>query len=998
MSTERLDLGPLLKESLRTAFQPRRWWATLRHPIDALRSTVGDGAVFPLLILFGLNAVDELDRTGFGILIPNIRDSLGMSNRGILSLIGVTLLGALLLQLPIAIWADRGPRVLIAVIGAAVWGVFSVLTGLSTTVWMLVIARSGAGIGRAVVDPTHNSLLADLYPVDRRASVYSFHRAANAVGQFLGPLLAGGIAYVTGSWRIPFFVMAVPTAILVLVGLRLREPVRGAQERRAIGGTEEQAATEEPTPSFGESYRLVSQIESLRRLWYSMPFLAVAFIGFVTMGALLYEEVFRLNELQRGYLAAGVEPFQLFGLAVGAAVGTRLYLRNPALIFRFLRIVALTSGVLALAFAWAPTLWMTAIANILLSACLAILLPGLLASLSMAVPAKSRAVGFAMAAYWAIPGLVILPLVGWLSDHYGIRVGLTLLAPVLVIGGLIVASVGTTIRRDTDDVWRSSLSQAEALRSFEAGTSKQLVVRDLHVSYGPLRVLSGVSLEVEQGAVVALLGTNGAGKSTLLNAICGVTEASYGAVIFDGRDITHAPPHEISALGVSVMPGGAGTFGSLTVRDNLRVAGFNRRGDRTTLESDEQRMLDLFPVLRNRGDEPAVNLSGGQQQQLALAMALLTRPKLLLIDELSLGLAPIVVEQLAETVREVAESGTTIILVEQSVNIALTLADTAYFMEKGEIRFSGPTADLLSRPDLLRSVYLADGSPTQTGGAELSSTSTPSPTDASVILETRDVSVAFGGVTAVSGVSIEVHAGEVVGLIGQNGAGKTTLLDVLSGFNSPSSGVVRFDGRDITHVGVAGRARRGIGRSFQDAMLYPGLTVEETVLLSLESQVAVRNVADAVFRTPPFVQSEFDAHLRADELIELMGIGLFRDKYVRELSTGSRRIVDLACVVAQHPRVIMLDEPSSGIAQRETEALGPLLLRIRRELGCSMVIVEHDMPLVSTVSDRLIAMEAGSVLASGTPDEVLTNPDVVESYLGATAAIIERSTAGRNPS
>ena len=190
------DVGwaSLLGESVSTVVQPSRWGPSLRHPIQGLRRAVGDGPLNALVILFGLNAVDELDRTGFGILIPNIRDDLHMSNAGILSVVALSLLVAFLLQLPIAVAADRYPRVPIVIAGALCWGVFSLFTGLAVGAVMLVIARSGAGIGRATVDPTHNSLLADYYAVDRRSSVFSIHRGANVLGQFAGPLLAGGLA------------------------------------------------------------------------------------------------------------------------------------------------------------------------------------------------------------------------------------------------------------------------------------------------------------------------------------------------------------------------------------------------------------------------------------------------------------------------------------------------------------------------------------------------------------------------------------------------------------------------------------------------------------------------------------------------------------------------------------------------------------------------------------------------------------------------------------
>jgi ABC-type branched-subunit amino acid transport system ATPase component/MFS family permease len=1008
---EAVDWAQLLRESVKSTVQPRRWFATLRHPIAALQRTVGSGPVYPLLILFGLNAADELDRTGFGILVPNIRDDLGMSNQGILSLIGLTLLAALACQLPIAIWADRGNRVRIAMLGAAVWAFFSLLTGFSVTVWMLIIARSGAGIGRAVVDPTHNSLLADYYSVDRRAAVYSFHRSANAVGQFVGPLLAGGLAYATGNWHVPFFVFAVPTLVLVVLGLRLAEPIRGAQERQAMGASADAVDTEEPAISFGEAYRLVSRIDSLRRLWYAVPFLAVALIGFVTLGGLLYEDVFQLDELQRGYLAAFVEPFQLVGLGIGAAVGMRLFLRDPSLIFRFLRGVAILSGVFALAFAFAPTVWAAVLANILLSGCLALLLPGLLASLSLAVPAKARSVGFALASYWAIPGLLILPLIGWISDTFSTRMGMAFLAPVLVIGGLVVSSVGGVINRDIRDVWLSSVSQSEAKLAAEAGSPVLLAVRDLHVSYDQLKVLTGVSIDVREGEVVALLGTNGAGKSTLINSISGVVEASFGAVIYDGRDITHAPPHEIATLGAIQMPGGHGVFPSLTVGENLAVAGYTRRHHREDLASDTERFLSVFPILRERMGETAANLSGGQQQQLALTMAMLTRPRLLMIDELSLGLAPVVVGQLAETVREIARQGTTIVLVEQSVNVALTLADTAYFMEKGVIRFGGPTAELLQRDDLLRSVFLGTGSgasgddppegPPSPAAAPASHILVKPPTgddptgddSTEAAIEAIDVSVSFGGLRAVDSVRLRVARGEIVGLIGQNGAGKTTLLDLLSGFNAADEGRVLLDGVDVTSMPVDGRARHGLGRSFQDARLFPGLTVEETVKVALESQLIVRDAFNAMLRTPPQIDSEWVAAERAQELLEQLGLIDYRDKLIGELSTGSRRVVDLACVIGHRPKVLLLDEPSSGIAQRETEALAPLLMKIRQEIGCAMVVVEHDMPLISSVADRLVAMETGRVLAEGTPAETLSNPAVIASYLGTSQELISRSGA-----
>ena len=987
-----------LRESVRGIVSPRRWSATLAHPIRAVGEVAGSGPVFALLILFGLNCVDELDRTGFGILLPNVRDAFGMSNTGILTLVALTLLGAFLMQMPIAVWADRGNRVFITLLGAATWAAFSIMTGLSTAIWMLIVARAGAGIGRAVVDPTHASLLSDWFPVDRRPAVFSFHRAANVLGQFLGPLLAGGIAYLT-DWRVPFLVFAVPTVILVVLGTRMKEPIRGAQERRASGASDEVVETEEPIPSFAESWRLLWKIEVLRRIWYAVPFLAVSLIGFVSLASLLYSDVYRLDELQRGYLAAVVEPFQLLGLAVGARLGTRLFLKSPALIFRLLRWVSFIAAALAAGFAYAPNIAVAVVFNVLLTADLAILLPGILATLSLAIPARARAVGFSVASWWAIPGLALLPLIGWIGDNWGTRLGMLVMTPILLVGGLMISSGGSVIQRDIEDVWKSSTARSQALLERRAGRSKLLLVRDLNVGYDGLQVLFDVNMEIAEGEIVALLGTNGAGKSTLLRAITGITEADFGAVIFDGRDITHAPPNEIAALGVASMPGGAGVFPGLSVRENLRSAGWLVRRDRPVLDARTAEVLEVFPVLAERLEEPASNLSGGQQQMLALAMALLSRPKLLIIDELSLGLAPVVVGKLAELVREVAAGGTTVLLVEQSVNVALGMAGTAYFMERGRVQFSGPAEELLNRPDLLRAVFLAESvaaagaNDGASGGNGTGPDTRPEepPIGAGPALELVAVTRRFGGINAVDQVSLSVAPGEIVGLIGQNGAGKTTILDLISGFQPLDGGRILLNGYDLSHLSAAHRARHGLGRTFQGGRLFPGLTVAETVAVSLDRSVSVKDPINAALRLPAAHDSEVAVGRRVRQLLELFGLMDYRDSFTSELSTGTRRIVELACVVGHQPSVLLLDEPAGGVAQKEVEQLGALLGRIRSELGCAMLVIEHDMPLVAGLADRLVALETGAVIAEGAPTDVLADPRVIASYLGDDHLAVARS-------
>ena len=256
----------------------------------------------------------------------------------------------------------------------------------------------------------------------------------------------------------------------------------------------------------------------------------------------------------------------------------------------------------------------------------------------------------------------------------------------------------------------------------------------------------------------------------------------------------------------------------------------------------------------------------------------------------------------------------------------------------------------------------------------------------------------FGGIAALTDVSFDVRAGQIVGFIGPNGAGKTTLFDVISGFLPADAGSVTLgtkDGpHDITTTAAARRSRLGLGRSFQDGRLFPALTVAETIAVALDTQVDVRDPIAAALHLPAVVDSEAKVTTRVEELIDFMGLGAFRDKFVRELSTGSRRIVDLACVLAHQPRVLLLDEPSSGIAQREAEALGPLLIRIRDQLGASMLIIEHDLPLLSSISDGIIALDLGRIIASGSPFDVVHDAQVVASYLGTDDAAIARSGTG----
>ncbi|MEQ1700707.1 MAG: MFS transporter [Ilumatobacteraceae bacterium] len=972
----------------------KRFLGHVAHPMEWLRGVCGGESAFPLVVLFGLNAVDELDRTAFGILLPNIRDEFNLDNTKVLGLVALSSIAALALQVPIAQYADRSKRVPLAIVGALIWATFSGMTGLATGVVILTIARSGSSLGKAVIDPTHNSLLADYYPIEARSKVFSTHRAANAVGAFVGPLSAGLLAYAF-DWRVPFIVFVVPTIVFAFLALRLREPVRGKWERQAMGSSEDVANTEEVVPSFAESWRTVQKIPTLQRLWWSLPFLATAMIGFVTLASLLYEQQFNLDERGRGIAAAIAEPFQLAGLVIGTRYITKRFMADMRGLIQFLAKVAVGTSVVSIGFAISPNVIVAVAFNCVISATLAVVGPGILVALSLAIPSRARATGFSVASLWVIPGLFILPLIGWISNEVGIRWGMLTLVPLFIIGSFILGSAKDTIDGDIAQVWQASAARSEALYQRRHGEADLLLIRNLDAGYGGRQVLFGVNFDVKEGEIVALLGTNGAGKSTLLKAISGVLEADRGAVILDGRDVTHAPPNEIAGLGISQMPGGQGVFGGLTVQENLDLAGWTRRNDPAGRAAAVEEVLQLFPILREKLHRPAADMSGGQQQMLGLGMAFVAKPRVLLIDELSLGLAPVIVGQLLPLVQRVAAEGTAVILVEQSVNVALSVAERAYFMERGTIRFSGPTAELLERKDLLRSVFLSGAAePGEGAAAPAVVGAVRGRTDdeaAQVVLAVSEIAVAFGGNRAVNGATFDVRAREIVGMIGPNGAGKTTIFDLISGFVPVNAGRIELEGRDITHLGASARSAAGLGRSFQDARLFPDMTVAETLAVSLERWVGNRSAIAAAVRWPAVFDDEENTRLRVHELIELMHLGDYRNSFVRELSTGTRRVVDLACIAAHRPVMVLLDEPSSGIAQREVEALAPVLRRLRDEMGASLLVIEHDIPLISSISDRLVALDQGAVLTEGAPSDVLGHPDVIESYLGNNTAARERS-------
>lgn len=440
------------------------WLRRLRDEWRPSAITLGAPA-FPLFVLFGLNAVDELDRAVFAVLLPDIRDHFGLSDSGALTLVALTTVAVVLIEVPLSFYCDRRNRVRIATVGAATWALFSVGTGLAISVVMLVAMRIGAGGGRAVVTPTHSSLLSDWYPPDARVKVFSAHRQANSLGQILGPA-TGGLLAVWLGWRSPFFVFAIPTLIFVLLALRLREPVRGALERRAAGGDDATAAMEDTPERVWATMKVLSHVRTLRRIWMSVPFLGILLFGVPNLLSLVYEEEFGLDAGQRGLISAGIEPLQIAGVFLAIPIVARIAMKNPPFLLKFVAFVGVFDAAILGGLAYAPNLPVAVTLHALVAATIGTLAPAFFAMLSLVSPPRCRSAAFSTISVFAIPGIaVFLPLIGVISDAMGIQASMLTLVPVALVAGFILSSASRFLVEDIMAVQSEALARVAAAQS-----------------------------------------------------------------------------------------------------------------------------------------------------------------------------------------------------------------------------------------------------------------------------------------------------------------------------------------------------------------------------------------------------------------------------------------------------------------------------------------------------------------------------------------------------
>ena len=968
----------------------------LRGAIDQLNPwhVAAGAAAGPLLIVGLLQLLGGADYQALFVLIPQMQPSFGYDLAFLAVFNGVLSFVTTMAGPGVGYLADRTKRVWLLRAGGIVLHGGSILMGMAGSAGALLGARTVQAAGKTLQDPASFPLLTDVYPVEARGRVFAFVMQCGTLGGIIGAPIIGVLATAYG-WHTALIALGTFSLLLTAFYFLLREPVRGGRDRAAMGADTATSAHEQRPVGWSESWRIVSSIATVRRLWWAQPFLSVA--GFTSLLIPLYFAiVWHLGAAGYGFLVAAQGVATLIGQALTGPLVDRLLAERPGRIMSLVSGIAVLKALVLVVLALAPNLAVAILAACVVQACGLLITPSfsppILGLISLVTPARVRAFGMQSLQPWTLLATPIIYAGATYFQSAGLSPQLQFLPyiPFYLVGAAILMSGRHSVDRDIRSAVAASMADEESQRAREAGRTKLVVCRGLEVVYDGAQVLFGVDLDVSQGEIVALLGTNGAGKSTVLRAIAGVREASAGAVFFDGSDITHAPPHRSARAGAVLVPGGRAIFPSLTVRENLVCASEHGIGG-VDAAGAVRTALEIFPSLSERLDTVAGDLSGGEQQMVALSQALVMRPRLLMIDELSLGLAPQVVEQLLAVIRRINAQGTTVILVEQSVNVALTIARRAVFMEKGRVLYDGPAAELAGRGDIVRSTFLGETRGAGTLGGRRAMSRPGAADDVEELLGLESVTAAYGGVVALDGVSMRVESGEIVGIIGPNGAGKTTLFDVISGFRAPSSGAVRLFGADAAGLGPDARARAGLTRSFQNVRLFGAMTVRETIAVALERHLGSRSAAAAALWLPVTRRSERRVRRRVDNLVDSLGLTRYAESFVNELSTGTRRIVDLACLLAAEPRLLLLDEPSSGLAQAETEELGPLVGRIAKEAACSIVIIEHDLPLISSLSTRLIAMERGRVIAAGSPHEVIRDERVVRAYAGAAEEVVMRS-------
>jgi ABC-type branched-subunit amino acid transport system ATPase component/predicted MFS family arabinose efflux permease len=678
-----------------------------------LRQGLRTGGWLMFIVLTAIVSLDELEGAAIYVLAPEIRRTFGISE-GTIVFIGTASAAFFVLgAVPMGWLADRVKRVPIVGFAAMFFGVFVLASGFALNAFMLFWTRFATGITKASTITVHNSLVADAYPINVRARMSAAMQGGAHLIGIISPVLVAGIAGWAGGaegWRWAWYALGIPVTIVAIGAFFMKEPPRGQYEKQHVLG--EVVEEQKPAPiSMEAAFARLKKIATIRTVLIAFCALGFGLFSQGTLSSLYLEKNLHVTDaFDRGLLLSlsGIAALPI--LPFVAKYFDKVYRQNPAKALAIVGALIAPSAIFTpLQFSVDSRAWFVILGipqSVLITSAFAMVGPVLYA----VVPYRLRGMGSSLTTMYIffIGGFLGGVIAGFFTDAIGTRgTVIALGVPTSIIGGLMLMNGARFIRNDLSLVVAELLEEQEEYRKrgTDGAPPPVLQVADIDFSYGPVQVLFDVNFEVARGETLALLGTNGAGKSTILRVISGLGVPERGVVRLNGQNVTYVMPEMRARMGIVQLPGGKGVFGNLTVGQNLAVSARLHTSSRGEIEEKVDRVYEMFPELAAVRKQMASSLSGGQNQMLALGRVLLHEPEILLIDELSLGLAPIVVQRLLATIEELKARGQTMLIVEQSLNVALSVADRAIFLEKGEVRFEGAARDLLERDDLVRAVF-----------------------------------------------------------------------------------------------------------------------------------------------------------------------------------------------------------------------------------------------------------------------------------------------------
>ncbi|MCU1463161.1 MAG: transporter related [Acidimicrobiales bacterium] len=678
-----------------------------------LREGLNTGGWFMFIVIALIFALVEVENAAIYVLGPEIQRTFHISEGAIVFIATASEAFFVLGAVPMGWLSDRVKRVPIVGVSSVLFGGFVFMSGLAVNAFMLFWTRFFTGIAKANTIPVRESLIADAYPIGVRARMSAVLWGGNQTLGLLSPVLVASIAEWAGGpegWRWAWYTLGLPVSIVAVLAFFMKEPIRGQFEKRHVMGEVIQDAKPAPI-SMEAAFARLKRITTIRTVL--IAFCALGF-GLFSQGALaslyLDKHLHVKDPFDRGLLLSlrGVAAVPI--LPFVGKFFDKTYRKDPARALALVGILIIPSAMFTpLQYSIHSQLWFVVfgIPQAVLTACAFAMVGPVL---NAVVPYRLRGMGTSLSTMYIffIGGFLGGLIAGFMTNIVGTQatvIGIGI--PSSVIGGLLLMNGARFIRNDLSlNVSELLEEQDEHRKRTELGEAVPVLqVVNIDFSYGPVQVLFDVNFQIARGETVALLGTNGAGKSTILRVISGLGVPERGVVRLNGQNITYVTPESRARMGIVQLPGGKGVFPSLTVAQNLGVSARLNSESGSQVAARLDHVYELFPELAERRKQIASSLSGGQQQMLALGRVLLHDPEILLIDELSLGLAPVVVQRMLEVVDALKARGQTMLIVEQSLNVALSVADRAIFLEKGEVRFEGPARELMERGDLARAVF-----------------------------------------------------------------------------------------------------------------------------------------------------------------------------------------------------------------------------------------------------------------------------------------------------